>query len=213
MKLNSFPSILDQLRGIIPGGISPKDFSVVTKTSELDSKKILDEFVKKGVGIKKEEKYFFEISDKLKIAVELIQNGLPIDEVSVMLDWKNFEGLVAEILSEKNFAVIKNLILTKPRMEIDVIGIHLGVAMLIDCKHWKRYSSSALSDAIKKQIDRTKQYVSKTPNAIAVPVIVTLYHDKVNFLDNVPIVPIFQFSSFVDDFYGNLEHMKTIKAS
>jgi hypothetical protein len=96
-------------------------------------------------------------------------------------------------------------------MEIDVIGIRLGVAMLIDCKHWKRYSSSTLSGAVKKQIERTKKYVSKTQNAIAVPVIVTLYQDKVDFIDNVPIVPIFQFSSFVDEFYGNLDDMKIIK--
>ena len=143
----------------------------------------------------------------------MLQNGYPLDEISVVLDWKDFEGLAAEILSAKDFAVIKNLILTKPRMEIDVIGIRLGVAMLIDCKHWKRYSSYALSKAVKKQIDRTKQYVSKTQNAIAVPVIVTLYQDKVDFIDNVPIVPIFQFSSFIDDFYGNLEQMKTIRTN
>lgn len=208
-----FPNAIEGLRGIIPGGISTKDFSVITKTSEIDSEKILDEFVKKGIGIKTDDLYHFESSDKLKAAIQLIQNGFPLDEISVVLDWKDFEGLVAEILSEKNFAVMKNLILTKPRMEIDVVGIRLGIAMLIDCKHWKRYSSSALTDTVKKQIERTRQYVSKTQNAIAVPVIVTLYQDKVDFIDNVPIVPIFQFSSFVDEFYGNLENMKTIETN
>jgi len=205
--------MVDGLRGIIPEGVSVKDFSAVTKVSETDSKKILDEFVKRGIGIKKDDKYFFEIGDKLKAAIMLIQNGFSIDEISIVLDWRNFEGLVAEILSEKNFAVINNLILTKPRMEIDVIGIHLGVAMLIDCKHWKKYSSSALSDVVKKQIERTRHYVSKTQNAIAVPVIVTLYQDKLDFIDKVPIVPIFQFSSFVDEFYGNLELMRTIETN
>ena len=208
-----FPNAVEGLRGIIPGGISTKDFAVITETSEIDSEKILDEFVKKGIGTKTDDLYHFVSSDKLKAAIQLIQNGLPLDEISVVLDWKDFEGLVAEILSEKNFAVMKNLILTKPRMEIDVVGIRLGIAMLIDCKHWKRYSSSALTDAVKKQIERTRQYVSKTQNAIAVPVIVTLYQDKVDFIDNVPIVPIFQFSSFVDEFYGNLENMKTIETN
>ena len=73
-----------------------------------------------------------------------LEKGCPIDEISVALDWRNFEGLTAEILSEKNFAVIKNMMLTKPRMEIDVVGIRLGIAILIDCKHWKRNSPSAL---------------------------------------------------------------------
>ena len=140
----------------------------------------------------------------------LLEKGYPIDEISVGLDWRDFEGLTAEILSEKNFAVLKNMMLTKPRMEIDVVGIRLGIAILIDCKHWKRYSISALSTAVKKQIERTKQYVAKTPGSIAVPVIVTLYQDKIDFIENVPIVPIFQFASFVDEFYGNIDQMKTI---
>lgn len=213
ITLRYLSNVIEGLRGIIPGGISTKDFSVITKTSEINSEKILDDFVKKGIGVKTDDLYHFDSSDKLKAAIQLIQNGFPLDEISVVLDWKDFEGLVAEILSEKNFAVMKNLILTKPRMEIDVVGIRLGIAMLIDCKHWKRYSSSALTDAVKKQIERTRQYVSKTQNAIAVPVIVTLYQDKVDFIDNVPIVPIFQFSSFVDEFYGNLENIKTIETN
>ena len=126
------------------------------------------------------------------------------------MDWKDFEGLTAEILSTNNFAVIKNMILTKPRMEIDVVGIRLGIAILIDCKHWKRYNSSSLTTAVKKQIERTKHYVQKTPGSIAVPVIVTLYQDKIDFIENVPIVPIFQLSSFIDEFYGNIDQMKTI---
>jgi hypothetical protein len=204
-------NMLRSLSGIIPGGISVEDFSAITKTNDEESRKILETFLKSDIGSKQEEKYYFEDADKLKTAIMFIENGLPLDEVAIALNWRDFEGLTAEILRVKNFAIIKNLILTKPRMEIDVIGIRLGVAMLIDCKHWKRYSTSALSMAVKKQVERTKHYISKTPGAIAVPVIVTLYQDKIDFIDRVPIVPIFQFSSFVDEFYGNLEEMKTIE--
>ena len=69
------------------------------------------------------------------------------------------------------------------------------------------------AQTVKKQIERTKHYISKTPGAIAVPVIVTLYQDEIDFIGRVPIVPIFQFSSFVDEFYGNLEEMKTIESN
>lgn len=209
MKFNQI--MLSGLKGIIPGGISVEDFSVVIKSNIVDSQSILDGYVKYGIGKKQDDMYYFEDGDKLKAAIQLIKNGGPLDEISVLLDWKDFEGLVAEILFSKNFAIIKNLILTKPRMEIDVIGIRLGVAMLIDCKHWKRYSSSALSSAVKKQIERTKHYISKTPGAMAVPVIVTLYQDKIDFIDRVPIVPVFQFSSFIDEFYGNLDQMNTLE--
>ena len=210
IQLKIHPKMIVGLQGIISGGISVEDFSAVTKMSIAESKLILDEIVKNNIGVKQDDSYLFENADKLKIATILLEKGLPIDEISVALDWRDFEGLTAEILSSKNFGVIKNLIMTKPRMEIDVVGIRLGVAILIDCKHWKRYSTSSLTTVVKKQVERTKQYVTKTPGAIAVPVIVTLYQDKINFIENVPIVPIFQFSSFIDEFYGNMDQMKTI---
>jgi len=213
IQLKIHPKMIVGLQGIIVGGISVEDFSTVTKLSVIDSETILNEFIKNNIGTKQDNSYYFEDGDKLKIAVKLLEKGFPIDEISVALDWKDFEGLTATILRSKNFAVIKNFMLTKPRMEIDVIGIRLGIAILIDCKHWKRYSVSSLSTVVKKQIERTKHYVKKTPGAISVPVIVTLYQDKVDFIDNVPIVPIFQFSSFIDEFYGNIDQMKTIETN
>ena len=198
MQLKIHPRMIVGLQGIIPGGVSVEDFSAVTKLSDIDSKTILDEFIKNNIGTIQNNSYYFEDGDKLKIAVVLLEKGFPIDEISVALDWKDFEGLTATILASKDFAVIKNMILTKPRMEIDVIGIRLGIAILIDCKHWKRYNTSSLTTAVRKQIERTKHYVAKTPGAISVPVIVTLYRDKVDFIESVPIVPIFQFSSFID---------------
>ncbi len=213
MQLKIHPKIIVGLQGIISGGISVEDFSAVTKLNVIDSEIILDEFIKNDIGTKQDNSYYFDDGDKLKIAVALLENGFPIDEISVVLDWKDFEGLTAAILASKNFAVIKNMILTKPRMEIDIIGIRLGIAILIDCKHWKRYSASSLTTVVKKQIKRTKFYVAKTQGSTAVPVIVTLYRDKIDFIENVPIVPIFQFSSFIDEFYGNLDQMKTIETN
>lgn len=213
IKLKINPKMIIGLRGIIQGGVSIKDFSAVTKMNVVDSEIILEEFLKNNIGSKQDDNYYFEDGDKLKIAIKLLEQGYSIDEISIALDWKDFEGLTGEILSSKNFAVIKNMILTKPRMEIDVIGIRLGIAILIDCKHWKRYGTSALKNAVKKQIERTKHYVEKTPGAMAVPVIVTLYQDKMNFIENVPIVPIFQLSSFIDEFYGNIDQMNAIETN
>ena len=34
---------------------------------------------------------------------------------------------------------------------------------------------------------------------------------EIRFINRVPIVPIIQFSSFIDEFYGNLEEIKTIE--
>ena len=151
------------------------------------------------------------MEDKLKLAILAIKSGTTIEDVSHNIDWKDFEGLVAEILESKNFKVVRNFRLRQPTMEIDVIGTRLGTAVLIDCKHWKRMSHSALETIVRKQIERAKHYVSNTKIEIIVPVIVTLYQEETSFINRVPIVPILQFSSFVDEFYGSLEEIKTIE--
>jgi len=202
---------LDGLDGIIPGGVSVMDFSKVINADKNAARKILEEMARNHIGRFDGEVMEFNDGDKIKAVMFALEKGIQIDEAAEHLDWKDFEGLTAQILDLKDFAIIRNLILTNPRMEIDVVGIKFGVAMLIDCKHWKRHSQSALEKAVLKQVERTKQYVAKTKGAIAAPAIVTLYQDKVSFINNVPIVPIFQFASFVDEFYGNLEDIETIR--
>jgi len=151
------------------------------------------------------------MENKLKSALLAIKTGVPIEEASRYVDWKDFEGLVAEILESKNFEVMRNFRMKNPTMEIDVVGTHLGTAVLIDCKHWKRMTNSMLERIVLKQIERVKHYVAITDEIVAAPVIVTLYQEETRFISRVPIVPIIQFSSFIDEFYGNLEEIKTIE--
>ena len=203
--------LIKGMDAIIPDGVSIQDFAIVTDTNNKTAKKILDVFIKNDIGKFEDDTVYFELGDKIKAAFLIIENGEQIEQVSEHLDWKDFEGLVAQILEEKGFATMKNMILTKPRMEIDVVGINHGIAMLIDCKHWKKLSQSSLNTIVEKQIKRVKHYVSKTNEAIAVPIIVTLYHEQINFINRVPIVPVQQLSSFIDEFYGNLDKVNTIE--
>ena len=151
------------------------------------------------------------MENKLKTALSDIKSGAPIEEASRDVDWKDFEGLVAEVLESKNFEVVRNFRMKKPTMEIDVVGIRLDTAVLIDCKHWKRMSNSALEKIVLKQIERVKHYVTTMNEIMAVPVIVTLYQEATKIVNRVPIVPIMQFSSFIDEFYGNLEDIRIVK--
>ena len=198
------------MRGIISGGISELDFSTASELDDFSAKELLHIFVQNGIGEFDENIVKFQNSDKIHASVFAITNGASIEDVSEFLSWQDFEELVSRILDENGFQVQKNLMLTKPRMEIDVVGIKLGIAILIDCKHWKKMSKSALNDIVDKQIERVKNYVKKTESTSAVPVIVTLHQEKVNFVNRVPIVPIIQLSSFLDEFYGNLDKMKSI---
>jgi len=197
--------------GIIPGGLSVKDFSVVTRTDEDTAKSILDSFLQNGIGVYENHQIFFNETDKLKICLLAIKMGAPIDEVSRSLDWKNFESLAAEILDASEFETTRNMTFTKPRMQIDVVGIKSDIAILIDCKHWKRSSKSSLDKAVKMQIERTKRFLKTEKIKAAIPAIVTLYQEDIRFIDKVPIIPIFQLSSFCEEFYGNLEDLNALE--
>lgn len=151
------------------------------------------------------------MESKLRTALSDIQDGIPIDKVANSVHWKDFEGLVAEILQSMHFEVLRNFRMKKPTIEIDVVGKRLDVIMLIDCKHWKRMSHSNLKIIVNKQIKRAEQFIQNKKNVTVIPIIVTLYKEETSFVNGTPIVPIFQFSSFIDEFYGNLEYMNIIE--
>ncbi|MGI0102270.1 MAG: restriction endonuclease [Nitrosotalea sp.] len=197
------------IKGIIPGGISVKDFAIATNTSEEMAVEILDNFMQNGIGMYENGIIHFEENDRLKTGIMAISMGSPVDEVSTLLEWQDFESLTAEILEKRDFETMRNVILTKPKMQIDVIGIKSGIAILIDCKHWKRMSQSALEKAVKKQVERTKHFLAKEKIQVAVPAIVTLYQHKTKFIERVPIIPVYQLDAFCDEFYGNVEEFRS----
>jgi hypothetical protein len=177
------------------------------QTNEEMSAKILDNYMQNGIGVHEDNLVYFERNDRLKTSLLAISMGAPVDEIARLLEWQDFESLAAEILEKRDFDTICNFILTKPRMQIDVVGIKSEIAILIDCKHWNRMSQSSLELAVTKQIERTRRFVSKERVQAAIPAIVTLYQHEVKFIDRVPIIPIYQLDAFCEEFYGNLEEI------
>ena len=199
------------IAGIIEGGVTIIDFSVICEFDEITAKELLYTLVQNGIGEFNDDVVDFDIpNDRLQTALFAINLGADVEDVSEYLNWKDFESLTGIILEARDFEVTKNLILTKPRMEIDVIGRKMDIALLIDCKHWKNMSKSALDEIVKKQIERVKRFVS-IENISALPVIVTLHQETIRFIGNVPIVPIMKLSSFLDEFVGNLDSLKSIE--
>ena len=199
------------INGIIEGGISVTDFAVVTELDEISAKELLYTLVQNGIGTWNDDLVDFDIPhDRLQTALFAITLGATIEDVSEYLTWRDFEAITGIILEENSFDVTKNLVLTKPRMEIDVIGKKMNLALLIDCKHWKNMSKSALDEIVKKQIERVKRYVADE-DITALPVIVTLHQEGTQLVENVPIVPIMKLPSFLDEFVGNLGSLKSIE--
>ena len=199
------------INGIIEGGISVTDFAVVTELDEISAKELLYTLLQNGIGTWNDDLVDFDIPhDRLQTALFAITLGATIEDVSEYLTWRDFEAITGIILEENGFDVTKNLVLTKPRMEIDVIGKKMNLALLIDCKHWKTMSKSALDEIVKKQIERVKRYVADE-DITALPVIVTLHQEGTQLVENVPIVPIMKLPSFLDEFVGNLGSLKSIE--
>jgi len=203
--------VVKGINGILEGGVSVTDFSIVTELDEISAKELLYTLVQNGIGTWNDDLVDFDIpNDRLQTALFAIKLGADVEYVSEYLTWQDFESITGLILEKKDFDITKNLILTKPRMEIDVVGTKMDIALLVDCKHWKTMSKSALDEIVKKQVERVKRYVADE-NMSALPVIVTLHQEEIQFIENVPIVPIMKLSSFLDEFVGNLDSLASIE--
>ena len=126
--------------------------------------------------------------------------------------------MTSEILGLYGYLTKTNIRLSKPsRIEIDVIGINNNkLAIVVDCKHWKRYSLSSISSYAEKQIERTnillkaKRRTKHDSIAHAIPIILTLYSMDIQFVDGVSIVPISKFKSFIEEVSLYLSEIRVI---
>ena len=208
--------------------VSPKEITleefqsksgIVSKTTAKD---VLEYIVNNGIGksASNRSQYLFSKADKMKLAMLALQRGCDIESISKSISWKDFEALASEILSLCGYLTRTNIRLSKPsRIEIDVIGVNQKLAIVADCKHWRRYSFSSISSYAEKQTQRTKilfkarRRTKQDYIARAIPIILTLYSMDVEFIDGVPIVPISKFKSFIEDVSLHLSEILVISAN
>lgn len=150
--------------------------------------------------------YTYNADSRLQAGIILIQQGASIHDIARQLDWRDFEGLTGRILESEGFDVQYNFMMRNPRSEIDIVGIKMNTALLIDCKHWHRDVPYTVAV---KQTTRAEQWAA-LHKMTAVPIIVTI-HQEHHTMSDVPIVPISKFRSFTEDFFGNIESIKSIK--
>jgi hypothetical protein len=166
-------------------------------------KAIVKYLVNSNIGqlSEKDKTISFSRSDKIRIALIAIRNGCDIQECSRLLSWQDFESLTSQILGHFEYDTKVNIVLTKPRCQLDVIAIKKDFLISIDCKHWKNYSKSAIMPYVDKQIIRTKIYLSNNKKIKkALPMLLTLYDSNFKFINGTPIVPISFFKSFIFEF-------------
>jgi len=161
---------------------------------------------------------------KLKLAIYCISQGVPVDQVSLYLHWRDFEELVSEYLVAHNYIVYRSLRISPPRgLEVDVIGQKGELGLVIDCKHWSPgYSKiSKLKQASIDHYNRVKilakklwilarKYAKLRELRKLVPIIVTLTDVNLRFYQGVLISPISLFNDFLLNIDAILDHYNCI---
>jgi hypothetical protein len=156
---------------------------------------------KQGVRIR-ENKIENSMHNKLTIALIAVNNSTNLIDISSKLNWHDFEIFSSELLKYHGYTTYTNFRLKNPTREIDVIGIKSQKALLIDCKHWKKKSTTGLEQIVEKQKKRSKLFIQKSNIKVqkVFPIVLTFLPNEVDFIDGVPIISINKLNSFLLDF-------------
>lgn len=192
------------------------DFRLKTGIESVSVFKQLLKFLGKnriGILLDKNGKQVFLFSemDRIRASLLALQLGCDIQECSKLLSWKDFEFFTCELLSLFEYKTSVNIVLSKPRAQLDVIGIKNDFAITIDCKHWKNNNKTTLTVYAEKQIRRTMLWLQREKKITkALPMIITLNNSIFKFIKGVPVVPILTLKSFLKEFDNSDESMLLI---
>jgi len=203
--------ILRAIPVINEGSLSFDDFALAIGLGRKTSTELVRLLSRNEIGSVESDSVNFDQFDKIRTAMLAIRMGVDVEDLSKMLNWKDFELLAANILDASGYVAHHGFRLRKPRMEIDVVGIKDGIALLIDCKHWKRSSPSEMARFASMQVKRAEAFVRASKQVrFAIPAILTLHTESITFADNVPLIPVIKFRSFLNDVHGYINEIKVI---
>jgi len=133
-------------------------------------------------------------------ALAACRAGFPPEMVGRLLDWKEFELFVAAVLRACGLVVEENVLLKRPRAQIDLVASGSSYTLVVDCKHWRRgMGLSALARCADAQLSRARRLRKNGGDfAPMVAVILTLTESGSRFVDGAAVVPVHTLRSFVD---------------
>ncbi len=133
------------------------------------------------------------------VALALCGAGRRPEDVSACLSWKEFEAFCSELFKASGFEVRENIILKKPRAQIDMVAYGQSYVLSVDCKHWKRsHSPSALRRFARDQLGRSALLRRRLadPKPI-VSAILSFSEPGGSFVEGVAVVPLRTLRSFL----------------
>jgi hypothetical protein len=166
-----------------------------------------------GIGQLYDGKLQLKPSDRVRIAMLAAPMVQDLRRVSQKLDWRDFELFVSEVAEQNGFHAKSNLVIAKPRVQIDLIAVKGDLCIAVDCKHWgKSVGNSSLAIIARKQIRRARILLSqKSLNVTTVlPAIVTLLPNISRVVAGIPIVPVSELNNFFANIDGYIGEYKVV---
>jgi hypothetical protein len=137
--------------------------------------------------------------NRVVAAAALVRMGVPSESVCSLLSWGEFEGFCAGLLSAAGYKVASNIVITKPRRQLDVFAESPALDISVDCKHWsKGFSQGTLEKIAQSQVERTTLYKKKRGISTPIlPAVFTILDAQARVVSGVPVVPVFALRDFL----------------
>ena len=200
------------LAAVDPSVSSVKEFQALSgMQSKSVARSVLQFLAGSGIGEISRNGLAFSAADRMKAAVLCLHHGCDIQRVSDQISWRDFELLASEALKTYGYQTQTNVRFVKPRMEIDVVGVQGSIALAVDCKHWSYTNSSSISACARKQAERTRRlFENRSKVTSAIPLVLTLRAESVKFVERIPVVPVAQLRSFLEDLQAYASQIQMI---
>jgi len=179
---------------------------------------VADEMLKKlsDTGLIRYRDRLIDVSlnQRVRMAVRAVELGADPERVCGVLEWNEFEEIAARAFEVNDFMVKRRFRFkwAGRRWEVDVLGCKEPLVACVDCKHWHRgWRRSAIMKVVEAQVERTQALAEAFPRlhekvgltnwkkVVLVPMVLSLFPSPFKFYNNVPIVPVLQLQSFLND--------------
>ncbi|MFQ5998093.1 MAG: NERD domain-containing protein [Candidatus Bathyarchaeia archaeon] len=189
------------------------------REGEIDT--ALPELERRGFLIFNEGRLQVSREKKVKLAVLAIRLGAGLQKISKLLTWQEFESMIEYALIENEYRTKTHHVINFKgnRREIDVIAAKGDTLLVIDCKHYTHERTQhSLKKAARAQIERVRLLSDYTnlsrvesvlrhrfrKEIFLIPIIASLRESSMKIHERVPIVPVVEFASFLNELDGLL---------
>ena len=143
------------------------------------------------------------------VAYALMKLRVQPEDVSRLLNWREFEQLAGALFRASGYEVRGNVYLKKPRAQIDVVAYGPSLTLCVDCKHYARgQGPSSLAKFAKAQLARASLLRRKSGDLRPIAsVVLSVSEPEGTFVDGVAVVPVRTLRSFLTNVDSYIEYL------